>query len=61
MSEFVTETTGCTHFHPFTCGKQVVAPCPVNCRRKEAFTEYFDQVDELVEDCGRRSPGGITE
>lgn len=38
---YVTEATGCPHFHSFTCGKRVVAPCPVACNRKAAFDEYL--------------------
>lgn len=46
MSVFVTEETGCVHFHGFTCGQQVVAPCPQECRRKAAFDEYLELGDE---------------
>lgn len=40
--EFVTAEDGCKHFHPYTCGKQVMAPCPLMCKRKAAFDEYFE-------------------
>lgn len=43
---FVTEATGCSYFHPFTCGNRVVAPCPINCRRKQAFDVYYGPDDE---------------
>lgn len=40
--EFVTAETGCNYFHPYTCGAQVMAPCPHLCQRKAAFDEYFE-------------------
>ena len=39
---FVTAETGCSYFHPYTCGAQVMAPCPQLCQRKAAFDEYFE-------------------
>lgn len=41
---FVTEETGCKYFHPYVCGKQVIAPCPALCMRKAAHDNHTSDI-----------------